>query len=158
MVHQTAATDDPLTIEEYHYGGFGIRGSSEWDKPGAFRLLTSEGESDPDKGNHTRVKWCYIGGSGPSGPSGIAVLGHPQNLRFPQPVRLTPVFPYFSFAPQKLGSFVIARDTPYIARYRFVVMDGEPDQQRMNAYWQGYADAAPARVETVGDSGIRRSE
>jgi hypothetical protein len=89
-----------------------------------------------------------MAGTGKSGPAGIAVLSHPQNFRFPQPVRLTPVFPYFSFAPQKLGAFDISRSNPYHARYRFIAFDGEPDQKLIDAYWHGYAETAEPRVET----------
>ncbi len=144
---QTCATPDPLVLPEYHYGGFGFRGAGAWNGPGdAARFLTSEGITDRIKGNNTRARWCYLGGAGADGAlAGTATLGHPENFRAPQPLRLHPNMPYFSFVPQQLGEFRIAPGRPYRARFRFVVTDGAPDRARIDAYWNGYAQ--PARVK-----------
>lgn len=146
-ITQTCATADALELPEYHYGGFGFRGSALWAGPGeAARFLTSEGISDRLKGNGTRARWCYLGGAVPGGVAGTAVLGHPQNHRSPQPVRLHPHMPYFSFAPQQLGAFSIEPGQPYIARFRFIVADGEPDPAFLEACHQGYARPAEVRL------------
>lgn len=146
LVH-TAASADPLVLPEYHYGGFGIRGAAGWNGPGdAARFLTSEGIDDRIQGNNTRARWCYLGGAvGGGATAGTATLGHPDNLRAPQPVRLHPNMPYFSFVPQQLGEFSIVPGQPYVARFRFIVVDGEPDRAFFEAWWNGYATpAAPA--------------
>lgn len=149
-VTQACATADPLILPEYHYGGFGFRGAGAWNGPGdAARFLTSEGITDRLKGNNTRARWCYLGGVGSGGAlAGTATLGHPGNFRAPQPVRLHPNMPYFSFVPQQLGEFRIEPGRPYTARFRFVVSDGAPDRARLDAYWHGYA--RPAAVTLAG--------
>lgn len=151
VVTQSCATSDPLVLPEYHYGGFGFRGADAWNGPGlAARFLTSEGETDRVKGNNTRVRWCYLGGPTEGGViAGTTTLGHPSNFRAPQPVRLHPNMPYFSLVPQQLGEFKIAPGTPYIARYRFIVADGEPDRALLDAYWNGYAQPAAAKLEAL---------
>lgn len=143
VVTQTCATDSPLILPKYHYGGFGFRGAAEWNGPGdSARFLTSEGVSDRLKGNATRSHWCYVGGFLGGAPSGVLILGHASNFRAPQPVRLHPNFPYMSFVPQQLGEFSIQPGAPYVARFRFVVVDGEPDRALFEAYWQGYVNSA----------------
>lgn len=145
---QTCATADPLILPEYHYGGFGFRAAGVWNGPGAAaRFLTSEGLTDRIKGNNSRARWCYLGGPLKDGAfAGTATLGHPSNFRAPQPVRLHPNMPYFSFVPQLLGEFKIEPGTPYVARFRFIVADGEPDRAHLEAYWHGYATPAVATL------------
>jgi hypothetical protein len=149
VVTHVCATNDAVILPEYHYGGFGFRGAGAWNGPGAAaRFLTSEGETDRIKGNNTRVRWCYLGGVVEGGAlAGTTTLGHPENFRAPQPVRLHPNMPYFSLVPQQLGEFRIEPGTPYVSRYRFIVTDGAPDRALLDAYWQGYARPAAAKIE-----------
>lgn len=148
---QTCATADPLILPEYHYGGFGFRAAGAWNGPGvAARYLTSEGITDRIKGNNSRARWCFLGGPLKDGAfAGTATLGHPDNFRAPQPVRLHPNMPYFSFVPQLLGEFRIEPGQPYVARFRFIVADGEPDRAHLDSYWNGYAQPAAPKVEPL---------
>jgi hypothetical protein len=137
---QTCATNDPVLLPKYHYGGFGFRGADAWNGPGdAALFLTSEGITDRIKGNDTRGRWCYLGGKLEGAIAGTAVLGHPDNFRAPQPLRLHPNMPYFSYVPQQLGDFAIEPGKAYVARFRFIVADGAPDRARIEAYWNAYA-------------------
>lgn len=143
---QTCATNDPLELPEYHYGSFGLRGPESWDGKDGARFLTSEGISDRKKGDGTRARWCYLGGKTSAGLSGTAVLGHPDNFRFPMPVRLHPDMPYFSIVPQKLGAFSIQPGKRHVTRYRFIVTDGEPDAKLFDACWNSLAYPAAVSV------------
>ncbi len=143
---QTCATNDPLELPEYHYGSFGLRGPDEWNGKEGARFLTSEGITDRKKGEGTRARWCYLGGKTSAGLSGTAVLGFPDNFRFPMPLRLHPDMPYFSIVPQKLGAFSIQPGKPYVTRYRFVVTDGEPDAKLFDACWNSLAHPAVVSV------------
>ena len=143
---QTCATKYPLALPEYHYGSFGLRGPDAWDGKDGARFLTSEGITDRKKGDGTRARWCYLGGKTEAGLSGTAVLGHPENFRFPMPLRLHPDMPYFSIVPQKLGAFSIEPGKPYVTRYRFVVTDGEPDAKLFDACWNSLAYPAVVKV------------
>jgi hypothetical protein len=148
VITQTCATNDPLLLPNYHYGGFGFRGADQWNGPGdAALFLTSEGVTDRVAGNNTRGRWCYLGGRIDGAVAGTAILGHPQNFRAPQPMRLHPNMPYMSFVPQQLGDFAIEPGKPYVARFRFVTSDGAPDRARIDALWNGYA--LPAVVKIV---------
>ena len=147
-ITQVCATNDPLELPKYHYGGFGFRGADAWNGPGdAALFLTSEGETSRIKGNDTRGRWCYLGGKLEGGISGTAILGHPENFRAPQPMRLHPNMPYMSYVPQQLGDFAIEPGKPYVAKFRFVVTDGAPDRAKIDAFWNGYAQPATVKVE-----------
>lgn len=143
---QACATKDPVELPEYHYGSFGLRGPDAWNGKDGARFLTSEGITDRKKGDGTRARWCYLGGKTEAGISGTAVLGFPENFRFPMPLRLHPDMPYFSIVPQKLGAFSIEPGKPYVTRYRFVVTDGEPDAKLFDACWNSLAHPAVVKV------------
>lgn len=133
---QTCASDAPLKLPKYHYGGLGFRGNWAWNGAAALRTLSSEGETDRTKINEQRGKWCWLGGLVDGQPAGVTILCAPANFRFPQPMRLHPGEPFFCFAPQQLGEMEIAPGSPYVSRYRFIVADGEPTREQADAWWQ----------------------
>jgi hypothetical protein len=143
---QVCAGKDALELPEYHYGSFGLRGPDAWNGKEGARFLTSEGITDRKIGDGTRARWCYLGGKTSAGLSGTAVLGFPDNFRFPMPLRLHPDMPYFSIVPQKLGAFSIQPGKPYVTRYRCIVTDGEPDAKLFDACWNSLAHPAVVRV------------
>jgi hypothetical protein len=136
---QTCATAAPLKLPKYHYGGLGFRGNWAWNGPGACRFLTSNGETERQKADGTRGKWCWIGGTVDGQIAGVTILCSPTNFRFPQPMRVHPGEPFFCFAPQQLGDMEIAPGAPYVSRYRFVVSDGEPTREQAEAWWTTWA-------------------
>lgn len=138
---QTCATNEPLKLPKYHYGGLGFRGTGEWNRATALRALTSEGITDRKKINESRAKWCWIGGEVGGGTAGVTILCHPENYRYPQPIRLHPSEPFFCFAPQQLGEMAIEPGKPYVSRYRFIVTDGEPGSEQAEAWWTEWTAA-----------------
>ncbi len=148
------ATDSSLVMPEYRYGGMGIRGNSQWfEGEEAFKdqqapnrqgvgqggFYTSEGKDRID-GNHTRPYWVLIDGTIDQVPVGIVSMGHPDNFRYPQPVRIHPSMPYFCFAPMVAGEFAIEPEKPYHSKYRFLVFNGEPDQNFIDGVWKNYSE------------------
>lgn len=123
---QQCATDSPLMIEKYHYGGMAIRGNAQWLGAGSSEISTSEGK-DRVEGNHTRPSWVKMSGVLDGVRCGIAAFCHPGNFRAPQWVRLHPDKPYFVFAPMVEEPFEIKPGEEYESRYRFLVFDGELD-------------------------------
>lgn len=146
--HQTAITDRPLTVSKYHYGGIALRGPSRWrtaedgdtqNHPDLARepsqFLNDHG-SDRVTGNHQHAKWVALSGSILGEPVSIAVLCHSGNFRAPQAARLHPSKPYFCFAPCVDGDFTIDRDHPFKARYRYLIMDVQPDNEWIDQQWK----------------------
>ena len=136
---QQCATTNALKLPTYRYGGLGVRGNRAWDGKEGALFLTSDGETDRDKGNTSRGRWCDMGGLLEGVQAGIAVLCHPDNFRAPQPMRLHPTEPFFNFAPQQAGDMEIKPGQTYISRYRFVVHDGPPDRAELDRLWNDYA-------------------
>jgi hypothetical protein len=160
---QECAGTKPLKINKYHYGGFGLRCNRQWFDPlakgndapdparsGRSDFLTSDGKHRGD-GNHTRPRWVDLSGEVDGRVGGVAVLDHPGNFRFPQPIRLHPNKPYFCFAPMVLGEFDLDPGKPYVSRYRLIVHDGPPDPKVIERLWDDYAD--PPRVQIISDGG-----
>ncbi|MGB0767911.1 MAG: DUF6807 family protein [Phycisphaeraceae bacterium] len=145
---QTCATDKPLTIRKYKYGGLCVRGPAAWSNTDA--MLTSEGKTQ-QTGNHTRPHWVALFGQArkpgdeKTSTAGIAAMSHPDNHHGPQPVRLHEKFSYFCFAPMVAGQFQITPDKPYTSRFRFVAFDGQPDPDTLNALWQDYTQPLDER-------------
>ncbi len=146
-VTQTTATDDPLILLQYRYGGLGVRGHIQWLDKSNLTILTSEGIADRAQADAKPARWFFMGGKIDDAPAGIAVLDHPSNYRAPQPVRMNPDQPFFMYAAVISGPFTIAKDKPFQMRYRFIVQDGLPDAKFLEACWQGYAHPATATVE-----------
>ncbi|MBX3443469.1 MAG: PmoA family protein [Planctomyces sp.] len=144
-VEQQGIEGRPLTVHEYHYGGFAVRGAAEWFQQPGSDFLTSEGRTRRD-GNHTRPAWVALHGTVDGAPSGIALICHPGSVRAPQPIRLHPDKPYFVYSPPVLGEFQLTADSAYRARYRLVAFDGPPDADRLNRLARDFAEPLTATL------------
>lgn len=137
---QRCATASALTLPEYHYGGFGFRGNWAWNGAAQGRFLISGGETRRLKINAARSRWFWMGGPVDGAVAGMAVLCHPSNFRFPQPMRLHPDEPFFCYAPQQLGSMTLQPGEPYVAQYRMLLMDGVPTAEVLEKLWREYSE------------------
>jgi hypothetical protein len=142
---QVAATDSPIELLEYTYGGFGLRGHAQWRDVSNVIFLTSEGLGR-EAGEGQGARWCFMGGNVGGRPVGFAALGHPSNFRAPQTMRIHPTEPFMAFAPVKDGPFTIHPGTPYVTRFRFVTIDGAPDVALLDRLWNDYAKPPAVRV------------
>ena len=143
---QLCATTNGLKLPLYRYGGVGLRGNWAWNGKGKAAFLTSDGETDREKGHATRGRWCYMGGQLEGASAGMAILCHPENFRAPQPMRLHPTEPFFNFAPQQAGDMEIKPGETYLSRYRFVVLDGAPVKAELDRLWNDYAHPPIVKV------------
>lgn len=143
---QKCASDKPLTLEEYHYGGMAFRGNAQWLKdkndktidPGDLEFLTSEGK-DRWSGNHTQPNWVSLTGKLDDQDVSLSVFCHPKNFRAPQHVRLHPSKPYFCFAPSVAGKFTIEPGQEYVSQYRYLVQSKTTDESVVNEHWKQYS-------------------
>lgn len=139
---QECATEEPLVLPRYHYGGMAFRGNAQWlktkkDQSNPLRFLTSEGKNRLE-GNHSRPHWVAMTGKIDGEEATVAVFGHPENFRAPQPVRLHPEKPYFCFAPMVTGEFRITPGAPYTSRYRYLVTSAKADRDLIERTWEDY--------------------
>jgi hypothetical protein len=143
-ITQVCATDKPLKLPKYHYGGLGVRGSREWDAKGKVEFLTSSG-ANRLQGDAQKARWVYMSGLAQGAPAGLAILAHPANFRSPEPWRLNPSNPQLCVAPSQDGDWEIAPGQPYTARYRFLVADTPLTPQQIQNCWSDFASPATAQ-------------
>ena len=142
---QECASDRPLTLNKYHYGGMALRGNSQWLKAkgdktinaGDLQFVTSEGKHRAN-GNHTRPNWVALSGELDGQATSLAVMGSPDNFRAPQHVRIHPIKPYFCFAPMVAGDFSIAPGQKYVSRYRYLVASEKAVPGAIERSWKAY--------------------
>lgn len=141
---QTCSGNAPVKLPKYHYGGLGVRGNALWDAVDKVTMLTSNGD-DRIKGDGSKAKWVWLGGDVDQKAAGITVLIHPENFRFPQPLRLNPKNPQLCVAPSADGDWSIEPGKPLVSRYRIVISDGKADPVLLERLWNDYAN--PPKVE-----------
>ena len=146
-IRQQCASNVPLELPLYHYGGLGYRGHEQWNGAAKTLFVTSEGVTDRIKANESRARWCDVGGLVDGQRAGTAILSHPDNFRAPQPIRAHPTEPFFCYAPSQLGDWAIKPGDNYVARYRFVVHDGAPDPAELDRIWNDIANPPAVKVE-----------
>lgn len=144
-ISQQCATDDPLILPEYRYGGVGFRGHWDWNGEENTFFLTATGRDRSD-GHATRAKWCHIGGYVDQKLAGITMMDHPDNFRSPQPMRIHPHEPFFNYAPSQAGDWQISPSETYQVTYRFVVYDGEPNVEIIERLWNDFATPAEVTI------------
>lgn len=142
---QTCASDQPLVIKEYRYGGIGFRGSADWEGKDGVAFLTSEGKGRVD-GHASKAKWVAAWGKVGGADATVGLLCHPSDFRFPQPLRIHPTEPFFNWAVPQGGDFSIEPGKPYVARYRFLVADGLLDAATLNPAWAAYGEPNKAEI------------
>lgn len=146
-VDQRTASDDALQLPTYHYGGVALRGRDDWFGAANADFLTSEGH-DRLAGNETRARWTHLGGEAEGERRGIAVFSHPANFRHPEPVRLHPNEPYFSWTPSQLGEWSIEPDSVHRVRYRYLVHDGPVDTEELERVWADFSEPPTVSVRS----------
>lgn len=126
-------TPETILIQKNHYGSFGLRGAGAWREPQESNLEfdTSSGKKRMD-GNQSPESWAAMSGLVEKEKCGVAVICSQKNFRFPQPVRLHPTMPYFSFAPMATAPFEIKPQEMFESKYRIVTFDGKLDPKTIN--------------------------
>ncbi len=142
---QRCASSEPLKLPKYHYGGLGLRGNRAWDGKDNAVILSAEGKGRD--ANATGSRWLYMGGKVDGATAGIVMMDHPSNFRSPQPMRVHPTEPFVGYAPMVNEPFEITPGKAYVARYRIVATDGEPDPTELDRLWNDFANPPTVTVK-----------
>jgi len=139
------ATDSPVLLKAYRYGGFGFRATEAWDGTGDY--LTSEGRTGKD-GHGTRARWCMVHGPADSGRAGVLFMSHPENRDHPEPMRIWQGDPkiFFNFCPVQQKDWQLVPGEDYKLKYRMLVYQGELDVDEAELFWKQFADPAGKKV------------
>lgn len=141
------AGESPLKIREYHYGGMALRGARSWGVDQG-RFVTSEGK-DRLAGNHSRPRWCDLSGPVGDQTAGITFMTHPDNFRYPEPLRIHPTMQYMVYTPAQLGDWEIAPGQTHRSRYRFVFHDHQLPVETAERLWHDFASPLAATRTTA---------
>ena len=139
------ASQSPLLIVEYRYGGLGWRATEYWDKNNS-EMLTSEGKTRVNTDN-TKARWIIVYGSLPGNDEGgIVMLSHPSNFNHPEPLRIWDKNAnggrgdvFANFAPTKDKNWLLEPGKTYTLKYRLVVFNGKFDAAKAEEQWQKFA-------------------
>ena len=140
----SCASQSPLLIVAYRYGGLGWRATEFWDKDNS-EMLTSEGKTR-DNTDNTKGKWIMVYGSLPGNDEGgIVMFSHPSNYNHPEPLRIWDKKAnggrgdvFANFAPTKDKDWLLEPGKTYTLKYRLVVFNGKFDAAKAESAWQKF--------------------
>jgi len=147
------ASDSPVRLLEYRYGGLGWRTTAEWNKTNS-EVLTSEGRTRREA-DGSKARWCLVQGEVDAGQdqAGVAWLNHPENFNSPAPLRVWPEDQngrgdlFVNFAPTKDRDWLLEPGREYVLRYRFVVFNGHRLADGAETAWQNFAKPPVVQVK-----------
>jgi hypothetical protein len=146
------ASESPLELLEYRYGGFGYRATEEWTKSNT-RVLTSEGKSRAETDGST-ARWCLVSGETSKGRAGILFMSYPANYNYPEPIRMWPESAnegrgdvFFNFSPTKNKNWTLAPNREYCLKYRMLVFTGTLTAQEAELAWNDFAHPPRVSIE-----------
>jgi Methane oxygenase PmoA len=144
------ATQSPVLLLTYRYGGLGWRATEVWNKDNS-EVLTSEGK-DRKTADGSTARWCIVQGSldslapGKYGDYGGALmLSYPTNYNHPEPLRIWPENSngrgdlFANFDPTKDRDWLLVPGKTYTLRYRLLVFNGKFNKETAESAWQCFA-------------------
>lgn len=147
----SCATDVPITLLEYRYGGFGWRTTEKWDNKNS-EVITSEGKSRKEA-DGSLARWCIVQGAIDDAYAGAVMMSHPSNYNHPEPLRIWPENQYnrgdmfANFSPTKNKDWALEPGKTYVLRYRMLVFNNKMTPERAEAAWKQFAE--PPTVVTA---------
>ncbi|MDL2299969.1 PmoA family protein [Bacteroides sp. OttesenSCG-928-E20] len=139
------ATESPITLECYRYGGLVIRTRADWT-PGRAHFLTSEGCTQKDADN-SDARWAFFQGKADKGNACILILSHPANLNHPEPLRVWNEQVnagvgdvMWNFSPTKKQSYTLTPADKLKLHYRIFVFDELINSDRAEDLWNKFAN------------------
>lgn len=141
----SCASQSPLLIVAYRYGGLGWRATEYWNKDNS-EMLTSAGKTR-DNTDNTKAKWIIAYGSLPGNDEGgILLLSHPSNYNHPEPLRIWDKQAnggngdvFVNFATTKDKDWLIEPGNKYRLKYRLVVFNGKLNAAKAESAWLNFA-------------------
>ncbi len=144
-----AATDQPLQLKAYRYGGLGFRATALWHN-GNSDYLTSELKTRKD-GDATRARWCDVYGETPGGIEGIVFMSHSSNRAHPEPVRIWPADSnggrgdvFFNFCPVRETDWTLTPGKDHVLRYRLHGHTGRLSPTACEQLWRDFTEPPSA--------------
>ena len=149
-IEMKCASESPFLILEYRYAGLGWRATEKWNKDNS-EVLTSEGKTRKDADGST-AKWFFVQGNLDSDYGGAAMMSHPSNYNYPEPLRIWPENSnkgemFAMFAPTKTKDWLLSPGQTYTLKYRFVVFNDHLAKEKAESAWHYFATPAIVTVK-----------
>lgn len=142
-IEMNCASDSPVLLKEYRYGGLGWRTTEEWDRNNS-EVLTSEGKNRKEA-DGSLAKWCIVQGKLDNDYGGAVMMSFPANFNHPEPLRIWPeeIFNrgdmFANFCPTKNRDWLLLPGKTYLLRYEFLVFNDHCSKEKAEAAWQHFA-------------------
>lgn len=143
-IQLNCATESPVLLLEYRYGGLGIRATGEWNKNNSV-IVTSEGRNRTES-DGSRARWVMAQGAVNKDHAGLVMMSYPANYNFPEPLRVWPETMnntgdvFLNFSPTKNMNWLIKPGSTYVLRYRFIVFNHSLSKETAEAGWKNFAE------------------
>lgn len=142
-IQLNCATQSPVLLKEYRYGGLGWRATEKWNNDNS-ETLTSEGKTRKNA-DGTKARWVIVQGSIDQDYAGAVMMSYPTNYNYPEPLRIWPENMngrgdvYANFSPTKDKDWPLNPGQDYVLKYRFLVFNGHYSKEKAEAAWQSFA-------------------
>ena len=149
-IQLNCATQNPVVLLAYRYGGVGWRATEEWNKDNS-EVLTSEGRTRTDA-DGTKARWCIVQGAVGGDWAGAEMMSFPGNYNYPEPLRVWPLTMngrgdmYANFSPTKDVDWPLYPGHNYTLRYRWVVFNGHFTKEKAESDWSWFTQPAKITV------------
>lgn len=137
------ATNSPVLLLEYRYGGLGWRTTEQWNNKNS-EVLSSEGKNRKDA-DGTTARWCIVQGEVDNDYAGVVMMSYPTNYNYPEPLRIWPENQYdrgdmfANFSPTKNKDWLLEPGKTYTLKYRLLVFNGHFTKEKAESAWQNFA-------------------
>ncbi len=147
----SCASESPVLLLTYRYGGLGWRTTEKWDNKNS-EILTSEGKNRKES-DGAKSRWCIVQGAlGESDYGGAVMLSYPANYNHPEPLRIWPENQYdrgdmfANFCPTKDKDWLLEAGKTYTLKYRLVVFNGKFTKEKAESAWQYFAQPPKVKI------------
>jgi len=152
-IQLNCATDSPVVLKAYRYGGLGWRATEKWNKNNS-EILTSEGKSRKEA-DGTKARWAIVQGSLDNDYDGAVMMSYPTNYNYPEPLRIWPENVvgdgdvYANFFPCRDKDWILTPGQDHVLKYRFLVFNGKFNAQKAEAAWRQFAHPPKVTVKVM---------
>lgn len=147
-IRLNCATQNPVLLLAYRYGGVGWRATEEWNKDNS-EVLTSEGKTRTDA-DGSKARWCIVQGAVGGDYAGAEMMSSPVNYNYPEPLRIWPLNMngrgdvYANFSPTKDIDWPLYPGHCYVLHYRWAVFNGHFTKEKAESAWSYFS--TPAKI------------
>jgi hypothetical protein len=144
------ATESPVLLLKYRYGGLGWRTTEAWNNANS-EVLTSEGNTRKDA-DGSKARWCIVQGEINNDYAGILMMSYPTNYNYPEPLRIWPEDQngrgdmFANFSPTKDRDWLLEPGKKYVLKYRFLVFNNHLTNEQAESAWQYFANQSAINI------------